>query len=110
MTAAKLCRPGKSPHIPTMLLARDKSQLLIVDVQEKLLQAISGKDRVVERCVRLVRAARTLDVPITVSEQYPQGLGPTVDSDPRRARQCGACRRQGRILLPQERVLARAAA
>ena len=80
MTAAKLCRPGKSPHIPTMLLARDKSQLLIVDVQEKLLQAISGKDRVVDRCIRLVRAARTLDVPITVSEQYPQGLGPTANS------------------------------
>jgi isochorismate hydrolase len=80
MTAAKLCRPGESPHIPTMLLARDKSQLLIVDVQEKLLQAISGKDRVVDRCIRLVRAARTLDVPITVSEQYPQGLGPTADS------------------------------
>lgn len=62
-----------------MLLARDKSQLLIIDVQEKLLDAISGKDRVVERCVRLVRAARTLGVPITLSEQYPQGLGPTVE-------------------------------
>ena len=43
-----------------MLIARDKSQLLIVDVQDTLLDAISGKDRVVERCVRLVRAARTL--------------------------------------------------
>jgi nicotinamidase-related amidase len=62
-----------------MLLARDKSQLLIVDVQQKLLGAISGKDKVVEACVRLVRAARLLDVPITISEQYPQGLGPTVD-------------------------------
>ena len=62
-----------------MLIARDKSQLLIVDVQDKLLGAISGKDRVVERCIRLVRAARLLEVPITVSEQYPQGLGPTVD-------------------------------
>jgi nicotinamidase-related amidase len=62
-----------------MLIARDKSQLLIVDVQDKLLDAVSGKDRVVERCIRLVRAARTLEVPITVSEQYPQGLGPTVD-------------------------------
>jgi len=80
MTAAELCRPGESPHIPAMLLARDKSQLLIVDVQDKLLQALSGKDRVVDRCMRLVRAARTLDVPITVSEQYPQGLGPTADS------------------------------
>jgi nicotinamidase-related amidase len=63
-----------------MLLIRDKSQLLIVDVQDKLLEAISSKDRVVDRCIRLVRAARALDVPITVSEQYPQGLGPTVDA------------------------------
>ena len=62
-----------------MLITREKSQLLIVDVQDKLLDAISGKDRVVERCVRLVRAARMLGVPITLSEQYPQGLGPTVD-------------------------------
>ena len=62
-----------------MLINRDKSQLLIIDVQEKLIAAISGKDRVIDRCVRLVRAARTLGVPITISEQYPQGLGPTAD-------------------------------
>jgi nicotinamidase-related amidase len=61
-----------------MLLAREKSQLLIIDVQEKLLPAMSDPERVVERCGRLVRAARTLDIPITVSEQYPRGLGPTV--------------------------------
>ncbi len=60
-----------------MLLARDKSQLLIVDVQDKLLAAMSGQDRVLERCVRLVRAANALGVPVTVSEQYPVGLGPT---------------------------------
>ena len=60
-----------------MLLSREKSQLLIIDVQEKLLPAMSDK-RVVDRCIRLVRAARTLAIPITVSEQYPQGLGPTV--------------------------------
>jgi nicotinamidase-related amidase len=61
-----------------MLLARDKSQLLIIDVQEKLLPAMSGPQRLVERCARLVRAARTLEIPITFSEQYPSGLGPTV--------------------------------
>jgi nicotinamidase-related amidase len=63
-----------------MLLSRDKSQLLIVDVQDKLLGAISVKDRIIDRCVRLVLAARRLGVPITLSEQYPQGLGPTNDS------------------------------
>ena len=62
-----------------MLLARDRSQLLLIDVQDKLLAAIKGKDRVVERCVRLVRAAKALAVPITLSEQYPEGLGPTAE-------------------------------
>ncbi len=61
-----------------MLLDRDKSQLLIVDVQEKLLPAVADPERVVERCVRLVRAARRLEIPITFSEQYPGGIGPTV--------------------------------
>ena len=63
-----------------MLLSKDKCQLLIVDVQDKLLDAIAGKDRVVDRCVILVLAARNLGIPITMSEQYPQGLGPTHDS------------------------------
>lgn len=63
-----------------MLLSREKSQVLIIDVQDKLLKAISGKDRVVDSCVRLVHGARKLEIPITLSEQYPQGLGPTVDS------------------------------
>jgi hypothetical protein len=61
-----------------MLLSRDKSQLLIIDVQEKLLPAMADPERVVERCVRLVRAARALEIPITISEQYPSGIGPTV--------------------------------
>jgi nicotinamidase-related amidase len=63
-----------------MLLARDKSQLLIVDVQDRLLAAVSGADRVLDRCVRLVQAAKALSVPITVSQQYPAGLGPTADA------------------------------
>lgn len=61
-----------------MLLTRAKSQLLIIDVQEKLLPAMSDSERVVERCVRLVHAARALEIPVTFSEQYPSGLGPTV--------------------------------
>jgi nicotinamidase-related amidase len=63
-----------------MLLSRDKSQLLIVDVQTKLLPVVSGQQAVLDRCILLVRAARRLGIPITVSEQYPRGLGPTVAS------------------------------
>jgi isochorismate hydrolase len=63
-----------------MLLTREKSQLLIIDVQDRLLDAMSAKNRLVQRCVRLVQAAKALDIPITVSEQYPQGLGETIES------------------------------
>ena len=61
-----------------MLHKADNTQLLIVDVQEKLLPAISGRVAVVQKIGLLSRMARELDVPITISEQYPKGLGPTV--------------------------------
>jgi len=61
-----------------MLLDAGRSQLLLVDVQERLMPAMHEAERVVEGCGRLVEAACTLGVPATVSEQYPRGLGATV--------------------------------
>lgn len=60
------------------LLSRATSRLVIVDVQEKLIPAISEGDRVVERCGLLVRGAQLLGIPVDATEQYPKGLGPTV--------------------------------
>lgn len=60
-----------------MLRATD-STLLVVDVQQKLLPHIHEGPAVLDRCEWLVRLARRLDVPVLVSEQYPEGLGPTV--------------------------------
>ena len=63
-----------------MLIDAAKSSLLIVDVQERLLPAMANAEDVVKRGSILLHAAKALDVPVTVSEQYPKGLGRTVDA------------------------------
>jgi nicotinamidase-related amidase len=61
-----------------MLIGRDSSCLLVVDIQEKLLPAMQDPMLVVRNAGILMQAAARLGIPILVSEQYPQGLGPTV--------------------------------
>lgn len=61
-----------------MLLDRARAQLLVVDVQERLLPAMHEGDAMVERCAVLMQAARRLGIPVLVSEQYRKGLGATV--------------------------------
>ena len=62
-----------------MLMDRSRCCLLLVDVQEKLLGHIKGSEQIENRCEWLMKAARDLNVPVLVSEQYPQGLGPTTE-------------------------------
>lgn len=61
-----------------MLMKAETSTLLIVDIQQKLVPALDRAAALVEHSLWLSRVARRLDVPLLVSEQYPQGLGPTV--------------------------------
>lgn len=61
-----------------MLMRAEKSSLLVVDVQERLTPVMSDPRRVIHGCTLLMRAATRLGVPVVASEQYPQGIGPTV--------------------------------
>ena len=61
-----------------MLLDREKSGLILVDVQEKLTPHVLNPEGLVARCQWLIRLANDLHVPVIVSEQYPKGLGNTV--------------------------------
>jgi nicotinamidase-related amidase len=61
-----------------MLLDAARSQLLIVDVQERLLPAMHEGDAMVDRCAILLQAVQELGIPATISEQYRKGLGATV--------------------------------
>ena len=57
-----------------------RSQLLVVDIQEKLFGAMhpDGQANLLRNVPILAAAARELGVPVSVTEQYPKGLGRTL--------------------------------
>ncbi len=61
-----------------MLLDADRSALVVIDLQERLVPAIHGIDAVLANAAVLMGAAARLGVPILITEQYPKGLGHTV--------------------------------
>ena len=63
-----------------MLMKAEQSTLLLVDVQAKLMPAISQGMEVVERCTLLATIAGLLEVPVIATEQVPDKLGPNVES------------------------------
>jgi nicotinamidase-related amidase len=62
---------------PQLLRAADSS-LVLVDIQERLAAAMPARDTVVRAAGILIDAAARLGIPVLATEQYPQGLGPTV--------------------------------
>ncbi|MCH8273901.1 MAG: isochorismatase family protein [Armatimonadetes bacterium] len=60
-----------------LLADRDRSALIVIDVQDAVLNAIESKARVIGRCKFLIEIARLLNVPIVVTEQNARRLGGT---------------------------------
>ena len=52
--------------------------LILIDIQEKLV-AMLEKNTVVKQSNILLKMANILDIPAIITEQYPKGLGKTVD-------------------------------
>lgn len=61
-----------------MRLDRNNTVLVVIDVQEKLMPVIDGRDEVERNIDRLVRGCHILGIPALLTEQYVKGLGPTV--------------------------------
>jgi nicotinamidase-related amidase len=61
------------------LCSAETSQLVVIDIQERLASAMSEKvmARVIANTNTLLQAAALLDVAVMRSEQYPKGLGET---------------------------------
>jgi len=68
------------PH-PAFTLYRDSTALLVIDLQERLASAMPPKvwAQVQKNTEILLQIAARLGIPVITSEQYPKGLGPTVE-------------------------------
>lgn len=65
----------------TYRLDRQKTALLVVDIQDRLCRAMDPKklERLINRTVAAITGARTLGLPVLYTEQHPKGLGPTLE-------------------------------
>lgn len=62
-----------------MLVPREDTVAVVVDIQEKLVPHIHEHDRLLENCRILISGLQVLNVPLIVTEQYSKGLGTTVE-------------------------------
>lgn len=60
------------------LMTPEDTVLAIVDVQAKLMPLIAGQKRIIWNLRRLLDGAEAVGIKPLATEQYPQGLGPTV--------------------------------
>ncbi len=56
----------------------NSTAILLIDMQERLIKAMDNAEAVLNRQQLLLHAAGILNLPVVVTEQYPQGLGPTI--------------------------------
>ena len=63
-----------------MRIEAQSSLLLFVDFQTRLLPAIDRGGEAIANAQRLLRGAELLGIPALFTEQYPKGLGPTVEA------------------------------
>jgi nicotinamidase-related amidase len=61
-----------------MLIDAERSALLVIDLQTKLVPALADHDLVVAHVEWMIRVAQKIGIPIAATEQYPKGLGPLV--------------------------------
>jgi nicotinamidase-related amidase len=59
----------------SIILKREDSLLIIIDMQERLLPVMADKERIVENALKLLKFARIIGLPVLLTEQ--QNLGAT---------------------------------
>lgn len=62
------------------MLRQNDTTFVVIDVQEKIADVMHQKDILLDKLQRLIRGMQTLEIPIILTEQYPKGLGHTVNA------------------------------
>ncbi|MBE0491702.1 MAG: hydrolase [Sulfurospirillum sp.] len=63
-----------------MRVIKEQTQVLMVDIQEKLVPHMSNPKRLLENCAKLIKGLQLLELPFILNEQYPKGIGKTQGS------------------------------
>ena len=63
-----------------MRILSNETVALVIDIQEKLFPHIDNHSKLQTNCEILLSGLSVLDIPVLVTEQYPKGLGPTIES------------------------------
>ena len=61
----------------SIILKKETTALLIIDMQERILPVIRNYELVLENTLKLIKGFKAMHLPIYFTEQYPKGLGPT---------------------------------
>ena len=65
---------------PEMRIKRENSAALLIDIQDRLFPHMHQKDELLRKCTILIEGLQVLGIPLVITEQYPKGLGKTVDA------------------------------
>ena len=60
------------------MLILENTVLLVVDIQEKLARVMPDRQVLLENLEKIIKGAQVLGIPILLTEQNPEGLGPTI--------------------------------
>jgi nicotinamidase-related amidase len=62
------------------MFTRNNTILLVIDMQERLLPKIEDSENLTKNTAILIQCCKILNLPALVTEQYPEGVGPTVSA------------------------------
>jgi nicotinamidase-related amidase len=63
-----------------MRILKEDTAAVIIDIQERLLPHMYDGEKMLRNCEKLIEGLKILSVPISVTQQYTKGLGPTQPS------------------------------